>query len=454
MTARRPTAKSGSRVSTARQAAARALLDFETGIFPEDALARHGEGLDRRDRALASALVLGVVRWRPRLDWTARQFLTKSGQKLDQTVLTALRLGLFQLWRLDRIPVSAAVNESVNLAKSLGAARASGLVNAVLRAASREKKLPDPEETDLPLTEKLALVHAHPQWMVERWLDHLGESETRALLAANNEEPPLSLRVNPLRTDCQALARRLEEEGLDVSPAPYAPAGLLVRGSVGPPAGLPGFDDGWFAVQDQSAQAAGLILRPGPNDFVLDGCAGRGGKTLHLAETAGRVVGLDPDPGRLAQIRPEADRLNLPRPLLARGDLSRPPLAEKTFDAILVDAPCSSLGVIRRRPDVKWLKTPADPARLAARQKRLLASSARLVKPGGRLAYAVCTHTPEETANVAQDFLANHPDFTREPAASALPPETAPLSGPDGFVRAWPHQHHTDGFFIALFHRH
>lgn len=440
---------------SARAAALLTLLDVESGRFPEDGLDEYAGRLDRRDRALASALVYGVLRWKSRLDWTLRRFLAKPDKSLHPAVRLILLLGLFQLQYLNRIPASAAVNESVNLAKTYGPTWSPKMVNGVLRNMVRADRLPDPASADLPAPDRLALEYAHPAWLARRWVDQLGAEAAAALMAANNVVPPLTLRVHTSRTNRDDVAARLMGSAEEITPARYSPDGLILRGAVGPVADLPGYADGWFSIQDEAAQIVGWLARPRPGETVLDACAGRGGKTMHLAAMAdGPVWGLDPDANRLNQARSEADRLGLNPVRLVQGDLLEgPPFEPESFDVVLVDAPCSNLGVIRRRPDVKWLKSSPDPARLADTQLRLLKAAATLVKPRGRLIYAVCTVTPEETTGVTDAFWMDHLDFGLRPAGGYLPESARPLVDPDGMVRAWPHRHGTDGFFAALFEK-
>lgn len=437
----------------ARTAALLSLLEVEAGGFPEEALDRHAADLDRRDRALAAALVYGVLRRRLRLDWTLKHFLKTPDKPLGPAVENILRLGLFQLHYLDRIPSSAAVNESVKLAKAYGPAWSVKLVNAVLRSVTRAGNPPHPAEFGLPLTEQWAVEHSHPVWLVERWVQELGREETLALLAAYNTVPPLTLRINPARTTCEELGRLLAGAAERIEVSPYSPYGLSLYGPTGPVNDLPGYNEGLFAVQDEAAQVIGLLADPEPGEKILDACAGRGGKSLHLAGLSpARVIALDPDLVRLLQGRQEAGRLGLDSLVFIQGDLIKaPPFRGESFGLVLVDAPCSNLGVIRRRPDIKWLKAPPDPARLAGLQKRLLAAAADLVKPGGRLIYAVCTLTPEETTGVIEEFQKRRPGFTLRPAGDFLPQSARPLVADDGLVRAWPHRHNTDGFFAAVF---
>ncbi|MFH1091985.1 MAG: 16S rRNA (cytosine(967)-C(5))-methyltransferase RsmB [Pseudomonadota bacterium] len=451
-------------VSTAREAALLSLLEVQNGWFPDVALEKHvrrrgrgrsgaagAHGLEQRDRDLALALVYGVLRWRSRLDWTIAFFLSRPNKALHPAVGLILAMGAFQLLHLDRIPASAAINEAVKLAKKYGPAGSSGLVNAVLRNLNRAESPPDPAASDLPPLQKTALTHAHPEWMVRRWWDELGPQETEALLAANNKPAPLTIRVNTRLAAPEEVLRRLTAQGFQAVKTRYAPEGISLYGPTGPVDALPGFEEGLFSVQDEAAQLAGLLAKPRPGERVLDACAGRGAKTAQLAAVydAG-LVGLDPDRKRLLQGPVEFKRLRLPRADLVLGDLFQGPLAPDSFDVVLVDAPCSNLGVIRRRPDVKWSKNEPDPARLAELQTRLLLSAASLVKPGGRLVYSVCTLTREETQGVVDGFILHQGDFSLVPVDGFLPESARPLAGP-GFLRAWPHKHGADGFFAAVF---
>jgi 16S rRNA (cytosine967-C5)-methyltransferase len=440
-------------VLDARTAAFLTLLDVEQGLFPEDALGQYATSLKPKDRALTSALVYGVLRWQSRLDWVLRHFLKTPTKPLDPAVVIILRLGLFQLVYLDRVPESAAVDESVKLAKRFGPRYGPGLVNAILRSVTRTRELPDPAVARLPEENRLALTHAHPEWIVKQWIEQIGFIETESLLVANNSPPPLTVRVDLARIDRDTLTHALTSHGLRVEPTVYSPTGLIISGASGPIENLPGYHDGYFSVQDEAAQLIGFLATPRPGESVLDACAGRGGKSLHLGQMgARRLVAMDPDARRLSRIPAEAKRLNIRPPILLRGDLpAGPPFKPDCFDVVLVDAPCSNLGGIRRRPDVKWLKGPSDPDRLAQKQRRMLAAAADLIKAGGRLIFAVCTTTTVETSGVADAFLANHPAFRLSSAVKYLPASAHPLVALEGTIKTWPHRHGMDGHFAAVF---
>jgi 16S rRNA (cytosine967-C5)-methyltransferase len=423
-------------------------LDIGEGRLLDEAVDEHTAQFGRLDRALAAALVFGVCRWR------SQQFLDRPGKRLKPAVRLILALGAFQIWHFDRVPVSAAVNESVSLTKKFGPPGTHGMVNAVLRAMVRQGTPPDPEAIVKDDIERSALTFAHPEWLVERWIAQWGREEAEALMAANNVEGPLTLRVNSARIDRDRLAALLADRVKQVEKTKYSPDGLVLSDVGGPIGDLPGFAEGYFGVQDEAAQIVGYLARPQVGGRVLDACAGLGGKSLHLADLgAGEVIGLDTDWRRLAMAAAEARRTVVSVFHAVQGDLLAAPFPEKSFDAVMVDAPCSNLGVIRRRPDVKWSKTAEDPARLAELQTALLDHAAKLVRPTGKLVYAVCTHTQEETLGVVDAFWMNHLDFGLMPAGMYLPDSARELVSPDGMVRTMPHRHGTDGFFAVVFER-
>lgn len=444
---RRRAGKKAPLATDARQAAFKALISVQSGGFPEDALNRLSNGLDPRDQALASAIVYGVLTHQRRLDWVLDRFLKKGVRSLEPEVLIILRLSLFQLTDLSRVPASATVNEGVNLARAHAPGAAPGLVNGVLRAILRA---PRPL-----LPTKPAVLHSCPDWLASRLGAQLGAAEAEELMAAMNQNPPLTLLVNPARATREELAARLEEQGLPSEPTPLSPHGLRVLTPSGPVTRLPGYDEGLFMVQDEASQLVSMMATALHGPTLLDAAAGKGGKCLAAGLVSGQKIhltALDPEEKRLGLLPAEARRLGLETPSLIQAALENASLPETGFASVLLDAPCSSLGVIRRRPDVKWRKNEASIASLAGLQARLLAAAARATMPGGRLLYSVCTFTPEETTNQAEAFLAAHPDFTPLSAAELLPKAASPLVE-KGFLRAWPHRHATDGFFAAAFTR-
>lgn len=412
------------------------------------------------DRGLLTELVYGVLRHRGTLDHIVNQFSRQKAEKLERNVLILLRLGLYQELFLDRVPVSAAVNETVNLAKAL-APRASGLINAVLRTADRERdsiRYPDRQSEPVAF---LAARHSHPSWIAGQWIDQLGIDEAEDLAKAMSEPPPLTLRTNTLRIRRDELLARLESTGVMAVPARFSPDGINIITRL-PLAGLPEFREGLCTIQDESSQLAAIFLTASPGESVLDVCAAPGGKATHLAqlmENRGAVIACDSALRKLGLIEENVRRLGISIISTAVVDATRgimgpalPERGESRFDRILVDAPCSGLGVLRRNPDGKWWKTPADISEMAARQRIILANSAELLKDGGTLLYATCSTALEENEEVIADFLSKRREFVLEDLRNHFPGLTD-LFTETGCFRSWPHRHGMDGFFAARLRR-
>lgn len=411
-----------------------------------------------RDRAFLIALVYGVLRWRGQLDWVLSHYSHTPLKKLHPVVHNILRLGLLQLCHLDRVPPAAAVNTSVELAKKQAPPYMVRFINGVLRSVGRDfanLKLPNPNSRQIS---ELAAARSLPEWLVARWLERLGRDAGLALCAAQNHLPPLTLRTNTLKIQRDELARRLAEQGCHILLSDLAPAALTVEGWQGPVSGLAGFDKGLFQVQDAAAQLAGSLLAPQPGQRILDACAGLGGKTGLLAQlmgNQGQIVAVDSAASRLRQLPAEMQRLGISLVTVHSADLCQPrplPAAEpfdRLFDGILLDAPCSGLGTLRRNPDLRWRRNPGDLPRYGCRQLQMMTLLAPLVRPGGTLVYAVCTTEPEETQEVIHNFLKQQPSFFIQSAVAYLPPGASHLADDAGCFKIEVHQHHTDGFFGA-----
>jgi 16S rRNA (cytosine967-C5)-methyltransferase len=356
----------------------------------------------------------------------------------------------YQIAFLERVPAFAAVNDAVTLApRSPGV---SAFVNAVLRSfARRGAREREPAPPRNPI-DALAARCSFPAWIVERWVVRYGRDEAESLMRALNERPPLTLRANRLRITRDELGRRLaDEDGLDSRPTRLAPEGLVVG-----PGGAPGewraFVDGGFAVQDEASMLIARLLAPEPGATVADVCAAPGTKTTHLAElmdNRGRILAFDREPTRLARVGEAAARLGISIIDAREGPVES---LAKDFpaacDGVLVDAPCSNLGVLRRNPEVKWRRQPSDIALASQRQREILGSAAAMVRPGGRLVYATCSLEPEENDDVARAFLAAKPEFRLDP------PDDFPLPlDAAGWLRCLPHRHGTDGFSAVRFRR-
>jgi len=409
--------------------------------------------LPAADRAFVTDLVNGTLRWRGRLDFLLAHVVDRDLDKLEPLVANALRLGAYQIAMADNVPDRAAVDQTVRCVRAAGVERATGLVNAALRRLAVEHAaiaLPDLESDPLG---HLAHALSLPAWLAARWIEIFGPHTAAALAHALNQIPPLTVRANRLRVQPGALLAELRERFPDAAPCRYARDGLVL-GRRGNPALEPAFLEGRFTVQDEASQLVVALLDPQPGERVLDACAAPGGKATGIAERvgpAGEVVAVDRHPRRLDLVRRHARRLGLERVRAVDRDAARS-VADLApaggFDRILVDAPCSGLGALRRNPDARWRVAPSDIPRLAETQRALLRSAAAALRPGGALVYSTCTLVPEENEDVVAAFLARAPEFEVAPAAEC-PVEARGLIGADGFLRCLPHVHDTDGFFAA-----
>jgi 16S rRNA (cytosine967-C5)-methyltransferase len=423
-----------------------------------DGLFRSGVKPSPRDRAFLNNLVQGVLRWRLRLDWILEQTSHLPLRKIDPPVLNILRIAVYQIFFMDRVPESAAVNEAVRQAKAAGPRHIASFVNGVLRNVCRSKgsiPLPD-REKDRILS--LSVQYSYPQWLVRMWDRDRGTEFTEHLLDAGNRLPKLTLRTNTLKTGREELIERLSEEGVACSPAPYAPDGIRTDDFKGRVDRLDAFREGLFQVQDEAAQVATYLLDPLPGERVLDACAGLGGKASHMAERMGHkglVAALDIHFRRLLNLRASAARLGIRSIYPVAGDSSGGaaiPLKGK-WDRILVDAPCSGLGVISRHPDVKWNRTEEDLERLSRLQSSILKGCFPLLRPGGTLLYVTCTLSKVENEGVVETLLRDREEARLVDLRSRAPEWCRGLIDENGFFRTFPHVHDMDGFFGALFER-
>ena len=412
----------------------------------------------RRDRALLQTLVYGVLRWRGRLDYIISYFSSTRLDKISPRILNILRLALFQIIYLDRIPDSAAVNTAVDMAKASGAPWVVGYVNALLRKTSREyRDVPFPDMAKNPIA-ALAADKSFPEWIILRWLRRYGQKNTAVLCDAVNSIPPITIRANTLKISPRELLLILASEAEEVEQTPYSPDGITF---VNPGTSIPklsGFEAGWFQVQDEAAQMVSLLLDPRPGEIVLDACAGLGGKTGHIAQlmkNKGAVVALDKDEGKLSQLEAAMQRLGISIVSTLCLDLERglPQAPAKGFDRILLDAPCSGLGVMRRNPDIKWYRSEKELAKNKARQLRLMENLAHAVKPEGFLVYAVCSPEPEENEEVIDQFLKKHADFVIYDDYGRGANEINKMVITRGFFKTFPHLTQMDGFFSVRLRR-
>lgn len=399
------------------------------------------EKLEGRDRGLASTLCYGVLQNRMLIDSVIEQCSAMPMRKIEPKVLDILRLSVYQLLMLDRIPAAAAVNEGVKLCRNLGLSRAAGFVNAVLRRAAEGKaSLPDGKSVDA-----LSLRYSHPEWLTEMLMERLGAESTEALLRCQNGEAPVTLQVNTLLTDAESLKKELQSLGLSVEVHPFLPDCLLLR-RAGGLAGLEAFRDGRFYVQDAAAKMAVIAAAPQKGQRILDVCAAPGGKSFAAAilSSGAEIIACDLHENKLKRIREGAERLKLSGiSTLAADARTFCPEWEEHFDLVIADVPCSGLGVIRKKPDIRY-KNPADFAALPEIQSAILRNVSRYVAPGGTLMYSTCTVRSEENEAVVQAFLQEHSTF--QPENYVLP---CGEESRNGMFQLWPHLHGTDGFFIA-----
>jgi 16S rRNA (cytosine967-C5)-methyltransferase len=400
------------------------------------------------DRALCHELVLGVLRRQLWLDHLIEHFAQRNLGKIDLLVKLALRLGLYQLRFLSRIPPSAAVNESVNLVRAAGLRSAASFANAVLRHATREPDYNPTAGVESP-TERLAIETSHPLWLIERWTSAFGFAEAESLARANNELAPVAFRFTQRRKDAKQIFEELESKSAQVSPSKIAPDAWRVAGAGGAVRELT--RDGLIYLQDEASQLVAHLLGAQPGDRVLDVCAAPGSKTTHLGALAPQalIIAGDLHAHRLRTLGEIAKQQGADNIQPVACDATqRLPFAEASFDRVLVDAPCSGTGTLRRNPEIRWRLKAADIVDLSAKQISILSNAAAMVRPGGRLIYSTCALEPEEDEAVVERFVKEHNEFAqvRLAAASDLQTET-------GAIRTWPHRHGTDGFFVAAFER-
>jgi len=444
------------RRATARTLAQRVLLDVEqhetaANETLDEQLRRFP--LEARDRALAQELIYGVLRHRSRLDWRLDQVASKPMAKLPAHIRTVLRLGAYQLLCLHKIPPSAAVNESVSLVKTGRTAPGywTGFVNAVLRALIRTDIPEEPADGPVP---SLSIRHSCPPWLTERWIARFGTERAAALCEATTTVPPLTIRANTLRISRDVLQAGLAELGYQARSTAVSPVGLVLE-KCGSIEEIPLFHEGLFYVEDEAAQLIPLLLDPQPGELVLDACAAPGGKTTHLAarmENQGEIIALDRSAARLKFVGENCRRLGITIVHPIRADATAPfssTARDRHFDRILVDAPCSGLGVLRRHPEAKWRKEAASLARHPAIQRQTLDQVSRLLRPGGVLVYSTCSSEPEENEQVIDQFCREHQDFHRESIAPWLPPSGSSFVTIQGDLSTMSNDQSMDLFFAA-----
>lgn len=444
----------------ARSIAFQVLCRVEDGAYSDLALDGALEALpdlDRRERGLATELVYGVLRRRGNLDYILSVYCRQELTKLEPQALCLLRLGAYQLFYLDKIPQRAAVHSTVELARYMGLERVTGLVNGILRSCLRE-----PQRVKWPTADNDPvgwLTHhgSLPGWLAQRWLNEFGVEEAGSLAEAMLQVPPVTLRVNTLKIGRDAFIEKLAEADIVARPTRFAPEGLVIES--GQLRSLPAEDSALYQIQDEASMLIAHLLAPEIGDKVLDVCAAPGGKTTHLAALStnqAEIVAMDLHSKRLTLVQQGAQRLGCPSITTHPWDMTQPCslFAKGYFDRVLVDAPCSGLGVLRRNPESRWRRGEDDVRRLARLQVKILTHAANLVASGGLLLYSLCTTAPEESSQVVELFLAQHSDFVQEDLRAVAPDHWSELFDEQGRLATLTTQHdRMDCFFATALRR-
>ena len=444
-------------IAPARTEAYKALRAIGSGAADlPHALARARTRLhDERDRALAAEIVTGALRWQAAFDHVAAQFAGRPVTRLDPEVLDILRLSMFQLLHLDRVPAAAVVNDAVSLTRQAGKRSAAPLVNALLRRVSRERnRLPLPSRPNAPEDRDAALEYfsialSHPRWLAARWLDRHGFDAAEAWMQFDNRPAPLTIRVNTLKATPASVADALAAHGVTMAPGRYSPDALVVRH--GNPLLTPVAADGSFFVQDEASQVVALMVDAHAGDRVLDACASPGGKTVAIAAAmndTGLVVATDVRGRRVDLLARTIATSGAACVRVVQADAGRSLPLQEQFDWVLLDAPCSGLGTIRRDPDIRWRRTEHDLPGLAAAQLRMLAETSRVLRSGGRLVYSTCSSEPDENEEVLATFV-QRSGFSRA-VPDWLPPSVRPLVNAAGHLRTYPFRDGLEAFFAAV----
>ena len=439
-----------------RQLAFFALRAIQKGAFADVAVdqALHRTDVNVLDRRLFTELVYGTIRRQRTLNALIDQFAKKKDQPPDLRLI--LQLGLYQLRYLDHIPASAAVDTSVELAKQNKLAGLTGVVNGLLRQYLRSQTvlhadpLQLPENTGTyPCSEaitRIGIIHSYPDWIVQTWCDQFGIENAEKLCGWMNRSPQLDLRINTLKTSIDQVESAMKAQNVEVDRIPNLPNALRLPSS-GAIQSLPGYAEGWWIVQDSSAQWVSYLVDPQPGEIVVDACAAPGGKTMHLAELMrdqGTVWAIDKAASRLKKLQQNLDRLGLNSIQMLTADSRNVPHLKGRCDRVLVDAPCSGLGTLNRHADARWRQTPQSAAELATLQQEILTEAATWVKPQGRLVYSTCTLNPVENEAVIKTFLEHHAQWSIEQF-----PRLSHLTAPEGWIKVLPYCHNMDGFFMV-----
>jgi len=443
------------KIDLARETALKILYEInKSGAYSNIALNKKLEDvkLSNIDKAFITELVYGTLKWQLSIDYIIEKFSSVKIKKISPWILNILRLGVYQLLYMSKIPESAACNESVNLAKRYGHSASSRYVNAVLRNIARSKDKIEYPDKNKDLSAYLSVRYSHPEWMVKNWLKRFGESFTEELLKSNNETAPLTVRVNTLKTSREELRSQLEKDGFETRPAKYVENALIID-NPSSITKMEAFAKGLFQVQDESSMMVAQVLNPKPGDLVIDVCSAPGGKATHIAElmkNKGQVIARDVHEHKIKLIEEAALRLGIDIIKAEVYDAQKEDLklTEKA-DCVLVDAPCTGFGIIRRKPDIKWTRMEKDLDEIVKLQENILDISSRYVKPGGVLVYSTCTIEPEENDELVKKFIQNNKQFELEDISEVLPSSVKKDTAKAGYIQLYPNIDGVDGFFIS-----
>jgi 16S rRNA (cytosine967-C5)-methyltransferase len=435
---------------TARYLAVKILSRFDRSDSYLDKLLAHDlnrEHLIPQDKALLTELVNGVVRWKLKIDWVLTGFYHGDYQKCLNIVKNTMRVALYQILFLNRIPVPAAIYEAVEIVKSIQGDKTASIVNGVLRNIARNVdniRYPSPNDDEVY---HISVMNSHPKWMVKRWMDRFGKEDTISLLEYNNRRPYIPVRVNSLKADVKEIEEIFSKHKVEFDKTPFFENSLLLISPKYDITASDLFKNGMITVQDPSASLTVKLAAPEENSVIYDLCAAPGGKSFLLAEYTrnnSKIIASDKHESKLRFIKEGAERLGFDNIITASINAEKPKLKEDA-DLILLDVPCSGLGVLSKKPDIKWKRDNDNITELVSLQRSIIDNSAQYVKPGGVLLYSTCTTEPEENEENVKWFLENHPEFELEDAADYLPKEICR----DGFMYILPHLHKIDGAFAA-----
>ena len=436
----------------ARQLAFFALKEVHKGAYADVALDRvlKKASLSDNDRRLMTELVYGSVRRQRTLDALIDQLATKKSHKQPPDLRTILHLGLYQLRYQAKIPTSAAVNTTVALAKDNGFKGLSGFVNGLLRQYARLAEKEDPLQLPQETIKRLGTLHSFPDWIVKVWTEQFGDLETEQLCRWMNQTPTIDIRINPLKTSLEEVEAAFQSVGVLSQPLIDIPQALRLMGRTGSIQKLPGFQEGWWTVQDASAQLVSHLLDPQPGEVIVDACAAPGGKTTHIAELigdSGKIWACDRTASRLRKLQENVRRLGFKSIETITADSRNLTQLENSADRVLLDVPCSGLGTLHRHADARWRQTPTSVNELSQLQEELLSHVATLVKDGGVLVYATCTLDPRENENIIEAFLTKNPNWKIE--YLRLEELGTRYNTSQGYLKVLPHENNMDGFFMT-----